>query len=83
MQELYHHMKTEKNLLEKICASYAAIICHNDELCSRLPWLDCLQIDSGGFILFSESNQILYKIYFILILLTFMDLVALYQKTEL
>ena len=62
---------------------YAAIICHNDELSSSLTFLDCLQIDSYVFILLSESNQVLLKFYFILILLTFMYLVALYQKTKL
>ena len=34
-------------------------------------------------ILFTEVNQILLKITFIPILLTFMYIVALYQKTEL
>ena len=46
-------------------------------------WLDCLQIYSEGFILFSEINQILLKIYLIPIILTFVYLVALCQKTEL
>ena len=47
-------------------------------------WLDCLQIDSDGFILFAEINQILHKISLIpiFIFLTFMYLVELYQKTE-
>ena len=40
-------------------------------------------VDSKGFILFAEINQILLKIYFIPIVLTFMYLVAFYQKTEL
>ena len=50
----------------------------NDELSSV--------IDSDSeffFILFAEINQILLKISFIAIPLTFMYLVALYQKTEL
>ena len=54
--------------------SYVRIICHNDDLCLSLTWLDCV---------FAEINQILLNIYFIHILLTFMYLVALYQKTEL
>jgi hypothetical protein len=29
-------------------------------------WFDCLQIDSEGFILFAEINQIFLKIYIIL-----------------
>ena len=53
----------------------AAIICHNDELSLNLTWLYFLQIDSEGFILLAESNQTVLKIYFILSLLTFMDLV--------
>ena len=61
--------------------SYVRIICHNDDL--SLTWLDCLQIDSEGFILFAEINQMLLKISFIPILITFMHLVALYQKAEL
>ena len=61
----------------------AAIICCNDELSSSLTRLDCLQIDWENVILLAESNQILLKNYFILILLTFKYLVALYQKTEL
>ena len=48
----------------------SAIICHNDELSLSLTWLDSLQIDWEGFILLEESNQILLKIYPILILLT-------------
>ena len=59
----------------------AAIIYHNDELSSSLTWLDCLQIDWEDFILLAESNQIILKNCFILIL--FKYLVALYQKTEL
>ena len=59
----------------------ATIICHYDELNLSLTFLDCLQIDSEDFILFAENNQILVKIYFIPILLTFMYLVALYQTT--
>ena len=58
----------------------AAIIYHYDVM--SLNGLDCLQIDSQG-ILFAEINQILLKISFISILLTFVYLVALYQKTEL
>ena len=46
-------------------------------------WLDCLQIYSEGFVLFAEINQILLKIDFIPIILTFVYLVALCQKTEL
>ena len=60
-----------------------AIICHNDELSSSLRWLDCLLTDSEVFILSAEINQVLLKISFIPILLTFMYLVALYQKSEL
>ena len=56
------------------------LFCQNDNLSLSL-------IDSGFFILFAEINQILLKIYFIPILLTFyvssMYLVALYQETEL
>jgi hypothetical protein len=59
----------------------AAIICHNVELSSSL--LDCLLTNSEVFILFVEIYQILLKIYFIPILKTFIDLVALYEKTEL
>ena len=63
------------------------LFCQNDNLSLSLTWLDCLQIDSGGFILFAEINQILLKIYFIPIILTFyvssMYLVALYQESEL
>ena len=60
---------------------YTAIICHNDEPSSSFTWLDT---DSDVFILLSESNQAaLLKIYFILILLTVMSLVVIYQKTEL
>ena len=63
---------------------YTAIICHNDEPSSSFTWLDCLQTDSDVFILLSESNQAaLLKIYFILILLTVMYQVAIYQKIEL
>ena len=66
--------------------SNVTIICQNDNLSFSLTWLDCFQIDSGGFILFAEINQILLKIYFIPIILTFyvssMYLVALYQETE-
>ena len=60
----------------------AAIIYHYDVMSLNLNGLDCLQIDSQG-ILFAEINQILLKISFISILLTFVYLVALYQKTEL
>ena len=48
---------------------------------SNLNQLDCLQIDSECFILFAGIDQILLKIYFIHILITFIYLVALYQKT--
>ena len=47
----------------------AAIICHNDKLSSSLSWLDCLQMDSGFFILSAEINQTLSKISYIPILL--------------
>ena len=50
------------------------------ELSSILSWLDCLLTDLEVFILFAEINQIILKIYFIPILLTFMYLVALYKK---
>ena len=43
----------------------------NFNLSLSLTWLDCFQIDSGDFILFAEINQILLKIYFIPIILTF------------
>ena len=43
-------------------------------LTSSLTWLDRLQIDLEDFILFSEIKQILLKIHFIPILLTFMYL---------
>ena len=47
-------------------------------------WLDCLQINWKDFILlWLGSNQILLKIYFIVILLTVKYLVTLYQKIEL
>ena len=59
------------------------IICNNDELSLSLTWPDCLQIDSEAFILFVEINQILLKISFIPILLAFMYLVAVFQKTQL
>ena len=67
-----------KNFYE--VTSNVTIICQNDNLSLSL-------IDSGFFILFAEINQILLKIYFIPIILTFyvssMYLVALYQETEL
>ena len=53
----------------------ATIICQFDEL--SLTWLDCLQIDSEDFILFSEINQILLKLFFIPISLTFMQFMYL------
>ena len=40
-----------------------------------LTWVDCFHIDSGGFILFSEINQILLKIYLIPMILTFYVLI--------
>ena len=46
-------------------------------------WVDSLLTDSEGFFLFAENSQILVKISIILIFLTFMYLVTLYQKTEL
>ena len=42
---------------------YAAINCHNDELCLCWTWLDCLRIDSEFVILLAESNQFLLKIF--------------------
>ena len=57
-----------------------AIICHNDDLSLSLTCVDLLQIDSESFLLFAEINQILLKISFIPILLTFMYLVALSCK---
>ena len=60
-----------------------AIVCHINDTSLSLTLLDCLQIDSEGFILFAEINQMLLKVSFIPIFLTFMHLVALYQKTEL
>ena len=54
--------------------------CHNDELSSSLSWVDCLLTDSEVFILFAENSQILLKISVVPIYLTFMYLVALYQK---
>ena len=62
--------------------TFATIICHFDDMSLSLNGLDCLQIDSYG-ILFAEINQILLKISFISIFLTFVYLVAIYQKTEL
>ena len=60
------------------CLQYIAVtVCQNDKLSSSLTWLDCLQINSEGFILLAESNQILLRISFILIPLNFMYLVAL------
>ena len=61
-----------QNYAYSILQYIAVIICQNDKLSSSLTWLDCLQIDSGGFILLAESNQILLRISFILIPLTFM-----------
>ena len=46
-------------------------------------WVDSLLTDSEVFFLFAENSQILVKISIILIFLTFMYLVTLYQKTEL
>ena len=57
--------------------------CRNDELSCTMSLVGCLLTDSDVFILFAEINQILLKISFIPILLTFMNLAALYQKTEL
>ena len=54
--------------------------CHNGELSSSLSWLTDSEV---FFILFAEISQILHKIYFIPILLTFIYLVAPYQITEL
>ena len=56
------------------------VIHQNDELSSSLSWLDSLPTDSKVFILFAEINQIVLKISFIPIPLTFMHLVALYKK---
>jgi hypothetical protein len=63
-----------KNVWVVFICIIAAIICHNDELSSILTWLDCLHIDLEGFTLFPENNQILLKIYFILLLSTFMNI---------
>ena len=63
---MYQYLKFE------LLNSWATIICHFDELSSSLTWLDCLGIDSEGFIFFAEINQILLKISFIPIILTFM-----------
>ena len=49
--------------LEQVLQVYAAIICHNDELSSRVTWLDCLQIYWEGFILLAESSQILLNFF--------------------
>ena len=58
-------------------------MCRNDELSSTMSWIGCILKDSEVFILFAENSQILLKILVIPILLTFMYLVRLYQKTEL
>ena len=52
--------------------SYVTIICHNDDLSLSFTWLDCLLITSEGFIFFAEINQVLLKISFLPIILTFM-----------
>ena len=62
---------------------YVTILCRNDELSSTMSWVGCLLPDSELFILFAENSQILLKISVIPILLTFIYLVAPYQKTEL
>jgi hypothetical protein len=49
------------------------IICHNDDL-------SLTSLFTNRVYLIEEIKQILLKIYFIPILLTFMNLVALYQK---
>ena len=48
-------------------------------------WVELIVLlkDSEVFILFAENSQILLKISVTPVLLTFMSLVALYQKTEL
>ena len=51
-------------------------MCRNDELSSTMSWVGCLQKDSELFILFAENSQILLKIYFNAILLSFIYLVA-------
>ena len=38
-----------------------AIVCHINDNSLSLTLLDCLQIDSEGFMLFAEINQILFK----------------------
>ena len=49
-----------------------------------LTWIDWFTNRFRGFfILFAEISQILLKSYFLPILLTFMNLVAIYQKTVL
>ena len=57
-KELIHPNVTNVCLvsgLTQVCI--AAIICHNDELSLSLTWLDCLQLDSEGFILLAESKN--------------------------
>ena len=53
------------------------IMCRNDELSSTMSWVGGLLKDSELFILFAENSQILLKISFIPILLTFIYLVTL------
>ena len=81
---LLSHWLIHPQLIERWKSNtYVTIICHNDDLSLSSTWVDCLQIDSKGIILFAEIKRILLNIFFIPILLTFLYLVALYHKTEL
>ena len=53
------------------------IVFHNDVLSQMMIWVGYLLKDSELFILFAENSHIILKIYVILILLTFMYLIAL------
>jgi hypothetical protein len=64
-------------IIEEIQA-FVTIMWHNDELSLTMIWFGCLLKDSELFISFAENSQILLKISVILILLTFIYLVALY-----
>ena len=83
------HQKSWKNLVDSELGigwwhvmNNLPYFCHNDELSSSLSWLFTNRF-RVLFISFAENSQIFLKIYIILILLTFMYLVTLYQKTEL
>ena len=52
-------------------------MCPNDELSLTMSWAGCLLKESELFILFTENNQILFIIFVIPILLTFIYLVAI------